>query len=130
MEKRTNIFSGTVWEDRVGYARAVRVGNIIEVSGTTAVDGETLVGKDDAYIQAQFIFRKIGKALNDAGASLQDVVRTRMFVTDIGQWEKIAKAHEEVFKNIRPCATMVQVEALIAKDLLVEIEVTAIVANE
>lgn len=128
MAERINISSGSSWEDIVGYSRAVRVGNIIEVAGTTAVDGDTLIGKNDVYAQAQFIFKKIEKALNEAGASINDVVRTRTFVINIADWELIGKAHGEVFKNIKPAATMVQVSKLINDDLLLEIEVTAIVS--
>lgn len=118
--------SGSPWEDIVGYSRAVKVGNIIEVAGTTAMDGELLVGKGDVYMQTKFIFTKIEKALNHFGASLNDVVRTRMFVTNIDDWEKVGKAHGEFFAFIKPVATMVEVSRLINDDLLVEIEVTAI----
>ena len=128
MSNRKNISSGTKWETIVGYSRAVRVGNVIEVSGTTAVDGDTIVGKDDAYEQAKFIFRKIEKALKEAGAEMSDVTRTRMYVTDIDlQWEQVAKAHAEFFSEIKPVTTMVEVNKLINPDLLVEIEVTAVV---
>jgi enamine deaminase RidA (YjgF/YER057c/UK114 family) len=126
MQKRMNIYSGTPWEAQVGYARAVRIGNTIEVSGTTAMDGDILVGGNNPYLQSRFIFQKIGNALENAGASFHDVVRTRMYVTDIGKWEEIARAHEEVFRDVRPAATMVEVSRLISPDLLVEIEVTAI----
>ena len=126
---RKNISSGSSWEDIVGYSRAVRVGNIIEVAGTTAMDGDVLVGKGDVYAQAVFIFKKIEKALIEAGATLADVVRTRMFITDISKWEEAGKAHGEFFKNIKPVSTMVQVPSLINKDLLIEIEVTAILEN-
>jgi len=126
MSKRKNISSGAKWEDVVGYSRAVRVGNVIEVSGTTALDGERIVGENDAYAQTKFIFQKIEKALAEAGASMKDVVRTRMYVTDISKWEEIGKAHGEVFKNIKPAATMVEVNQLIDERMLVEIEVTAI----
>ena len=124
---RQKISSGSPWEDIVGYSRAVRVGNIIEVAGTTAMDGDTLIGKDDIYAQTVFIFKKIEKALTEAGATLNDVVRTRMFVTDISQWELAGKAHGEFFKNIKPVATMVEVSRLINDDLLIEIEATAII---
>jgi enamine deaminase RidA (YjgF/YER057c/UK114 family) len=124
--KRINISSGTKWEDIVGYSRAVRVGNIIEVAGTTAVDGDEIVGKGNLYEQTKFIFQKIEKALAEAGATMNDVVRTRTYVTDISKWEEAGKAHGEFFKNIKPVATMVEVRNLIHPDLLVEIEVTAI----
>ena len=118
--------SGSPWEDIVGYSRAVRVGNIIEVAGTTAMDGDTLVCKGDLYDQAKFIFQKIEKALEQLGGSLNDVVRTRMFVTNIDEWELAGKAHGEFFGAIKPVATMVEVKRLINDDLLIEIEVTAI----
>jgi len=121
--------SGSPWEDIVGYSRAVKVGNIIEVAGTTAMDGGTLVGKGDLYAQAKFIFGKIEKALQQLGGSLNDVVRTRMFVTNIDEWELAGKAHGEVFASIKPVATMVEVKRLINEDLLIEIEVTAILSK-
>jgi enamine deaminase RidA (YjgF/YER057c/UK114 family) len=124
--KRQNISSGAKWEDIVGYSRAVRVGNIIEVAGTTAVDGDRLVGQGSAYEQTRFVLQKIEKALVEAGASLDDVVRTRIFVTDISRWEEVGRAHGEFFKDIKPAATMVEVSSLINPDLLVEIEATAI----
>ena len=127
---RKNISSGSPWEDIVGYSRAVRVNNIIEVAGTTAMDGDTLIGKGDIYLQTVFIFKKIEKALHEAGASLTDVVRTRMFVTDIARWEEVGKAHAEFFKEIKPVATMLEVSKLINDDLLIEIEVTAIVGGD
>ena len=120
---RKNINSGSPWEEIVGYSRAVRVGNIIEVAGTTAMDGEELIGKGDVYAQTIFIFKKIEKALQEAGAELYDVVRTRMYVVDITQWEKAGKAHGEFFKKIKPVSTMIEVSGLINKDLLIEIEV-------
>lgn len=126
MQKRINISSGTPWEDKVGYCRAVRVGNIIEVSGTTSVDKDSLIGKDDLYAQTKFIILKIEKALQDAGAELTDVVRTRMYVTDISKWEEAAKAHAEFFGTIKPVTTMVEVSSLIDQDLLIEIEASAV----
>lgn len=123
------ISSGSPWEDVVGYSRAVKIGNIVEVAGTTAMNGDELIGRGDMYAQTVYIFKKIEKALQEAGATLQDVVRTRMFVTDITQWELAGKAHGEFFKNIKPVATMVEVSRLINDDLLIEIEVTAITAN-
>ncbi|HEY9116981.1 MAG TPA: RidA family protein [Roseivirga sp.] len=127
MSNRINISSGSPWEDIVGYSRAVRVGNIIEVTGTVADDHGALVGGNDPYLQAQFALSKIKKVLEEAGAALEDVVRTRMFVTDISQWEAIGKAHQEVFGHIKPCTTMVQVSRFIDDKYLVEIEATAII---
>jgi enamine deaminase RidA (YjgF/YER057c/UK114 family) len=127
MNKRINISSGAKWEDIVGYSRAVRVGNIVEVAGTTAVDENgQVVGPGNPAEQTKFILSKIEKALASAGATLKDVVRTRMFVTNIADWEKIGSAHGLYFKEIKPAATMVEVKALISPELLVEIEVTAI----
>ena len=126
---RTNYSSGAKWEDIVGYSRAVKVGNIVEVTGTVAVDENSmLVYKDDAYGQTKFILEKIDRALNQAGASLKDVIRTRMFVTDISRWEEYGKAHGEFFGAIKPCTTMVEVSALIAPEYLIEIEATAIIS--
>jgi enamine deaminase RidA (YjgF/YER057c/UK114 family) len=131
MSKRKNISSGTKWEEVAGYSRAVRVGNIVEVAGTTAVDESgALLGAGDPYKQARFILAKIEKALKEAGATLEDVVRTRMFVTDISQWEEFARAHGEAFNQIRPAATMVEIQGLIQPDMLIEIEATAIVTTE
>ena len=121
------ISSGSTWEETVGYSRAIQVGNLIEVAGTTAMDGDTLVGKDDLYAQTVFIIRKIENVLAELGSSLNDVIRTRMFVTNIAEWEKAGKAHGEFFKTIRPVTTMVEVSSLISKDLLIEIEATAII---
>lgn len=127
---RTNYSSGAKWEDIVGYSRAVRVGNIIEVTGTVAVDEKNqLVGRDDAYAQTKYIIEKIEKVLYSAGASLKDVVRTRMYVTDIARWEEYGKAHGEFFKDIKPCTTMVEVKGLIAPEYLIEIEATAIISE-
>lgn len=123
---KKKISSGSPWEDVVGYSRAVRVGNIIEVSGTTAMDGTKLVGRGDLYAQTRFILKKIEKALLETEATLEDIVRTRMYVTDIKNWEEAGRAHGEIFKNIKPVSTMVEVSRLINEDLLIEIEATAI----
>ena len=111
----------------MGYSRAVRVGNVVEVAGTTAQDGDAVTGAD-AHTQTKRVLEKIGEALTAAGATFEDVVRTRMFVTDISQWEAVGQAHGEVFGDIRPVATMVEVKALIDPRLLVEIEATAIIS--
>jgi len=130
MTKRLNISSGAKWEDIVGYSRAVKIGNIIEVAGTTAVDEDgQVVGLNDPYEQTRFALAKIEKALAQAGATMQDVVRTRMFVTNISQWEEIGRAHGLYFKEIKPAATMVEVKSLISPELLVEIEVTAVISE-
>lgn len=127
--QRTNYSSGAKWEDIVGYSRAVKIGNTIEVTGTVAVDeNSNLVGKDDAYAQTKYIIEKIEAVLKRAGASLQDVVRTRMFVTDIARWEEYGKAHGEFFGQVKPCTSMIEVKGLIDPDYLIEIEATAIIA--
>lgn len=130
MTKRLNISSGAKWEDIVGYSRAVRIGNTIEVAGTTAVDEhDNVIGLNNPYEQTKYALAKIEKALNQAGASMKDVVRTRMFVTDISKWEEIGKAHGEFFREIKPAASMIEVKGLINPELLVEIEVTAILSE-
>lgn len=127
MSRRINYSSGAKWEDIVGYSRAVKIGNIIEVTGTVAVDDNSnLVGGNNAYEQTKFIIQKIEKILQSAGASLKDVVRTRMFVTDISRWEEYGKAHGEFFRDIKPCTSMIEVKGLIEAEYLIEIEATVI----
>lgn len=127
MANREVFSSGAPWESVVGYSRAVKVGNHIAVSGTTAMVDGKLVGVGDAYEQTRVVLTIIEKVLKEAGASLNDVVRTRMFVTDISRWEEIGRAHGEFFKDIRPAATMVEIKALIDPEILVEIECDCIV---
>jgi enamine deaminase RidA (YjgF/YER057c/UK114 family) len=128
---RVNYSSGAKWEAIVGYSRAVKVGNTVEITGTVAVDENSqLVGGDSAYEQTKFVLSKIAKVLEKAGASLTDVVRTRIFVTDISRWEEYGRAHGEFFSDIRPCTTMVEVSKLISPEYLVEIEATAVIENE
>jgi enamine deaminase RidA (YjgF/YER057c/UK114 family) len=125
--QRQLISSGTQWERLYGYSRAVRVGNTVHVAGTTAVDeAGNVVGRGDPYRQTRVVYDKIAKALAEAGASLTDVVRVRTFVTDISRWTEVARAQGEVFADIRPAATLVQVSALVDPELLVEIEVDAV----
>ncbi len=130
MSKRQNIYTGAPWESIVGYCRAVRVGSHVAVTGTASVgDDGKVVGVGDAYVQAKRCIKIIEKALNEAGSGLSDVVRTRIFVTDIGQWEDIGRAHREAFADIRPATTMVEVSRLIDPDMLVEIEADAIIGD-
>jgi enamine deaminase RidA (YjgF/YER057c/UK114 family) len=128
--KRTNYLSGSKWEESIGYSRAVKVGNTIEVSGTVASgeDGK-VIGENDPYLQTKFIYQKIDAVLQRAGSGLKDVVRVRMFVTDISKWEEYARAHSEFFMDIKPCNSMLEVSGLIEPDYLVEIEATAIIIN-
>ena len=122
------ISSGAKWENIVGYSRAIRAGNRIMITGTTSVDENgSIVGVGDAYAQTKYIFQKIEKYLKETGASFENVVWNRMYVTDITRWEDIAKAHAEFFINIKPCATMVEVKGFIHPDMMVEIETEAII---
>jgi len=127
--ERINYSSGSKWEDIIGYSRAVKVGNVIEVTGTVASgeDGK-VVGADDAYAQTKYIYQKIETVLKRGGAGMKDVVRVRMFVTDISRWQEYGRAHSEFFKDIKPCNTMVEVKALIEPEYLIEIEATAIIS--
>ncbi len=126
--ERTNYSSGAKWEEVVGYSRAVKIGNTVEVTGTVAIDDNgKLVGAGDAYAQTKFILEKIAAILKNAGADMSQVVRTRMFVTDISCWEEYGRAHGEFFHDIKPCTTMVEISKLISPEYLIEIEATAII---
>lgn len=126
--ERTNYSSGAKWEDIVGYSRAVKIGNRVEVTGTVAVDeNNNLVGPGNAYEQTKFILGKIEKVLQNAGASMKDVIRTRMFVTDISKWEEYGRAHGEFFSAIKPCTSMIEVKGLIDPAYLIEIEASAVI---
>ena len=130
MTERKNFSSDASWETVAGYSRAVRIGKNIEVAGTTAVDSQgEIVSPGDAGSQTKFIFKKIDKILNEAGGKLSDVTRTRMFVTDINCWEEVALVHGQIFNEIKPVSTLVEVSRLIDKELLIEIEVSAVVQN-
>jgi enamine deaminase RidA (YjgF/YER057c/UK114 family) len=131
VSQRQNISSGTRWEDIAGYSRAVRVGNVVHVSGTTATDERgTVVGAGDAYAQTVYIIQKIERALKQAGASLADVVRTRIYVTDARRWEEVARAHAAFFGTVRPANTLIEVSRLIGDEYLVEMEAEAIISDE
>jgi enamine deaminase RidA (YjgF/YER057c/UK114 family) len=126
---RQNISSNTIWEEKIGYSRAVRVGNVVEVAGTTAADGYVIVGKGNISEQTKFIIHKIEKALQEAGAELKDVVRTRMYLKNISHAEAVGRVHADFFGEIRPVASMVGVSGFIDPDLLIEIEVTAVISQ-
>lgn len=127
---RKNISSGTIWESVVGYSRAVRVDNFVFVTGTIAADESgTIISPGNVYEQTVYAIRKIERALQEAGAELTDVVRTRLLVTDVSKWEEIAKAHMEFFGNIKPATTMVEVSRLMVDDALIEIEVDAVITE-
>lgn len=123
---RTNWSSNTLWEESFGYSRAVQIGNAIEVSGTTASEDDKVIGVGDVTLQAEYIIKKIEHTLVEAGFSLKDVVRTRIFMTDISLWEEVAKVHSYLFEDIMPAFTLIEVSKLIDPDLLIEIEATAI----
>jgi enamine deaminase RidA (YjgF/YER057c/UK114 family) len=127
--ERLRISSGSPWEARAGYSRAVRAGALVYVAGTTGTDASGVVIAPGGYAQAKRALERIIAALHEAGARVDDVVRTRMYVTDIGQWEAIARAHAEVFSDVRPASTMIEVQRLIAPDIVVEIEADAVVAR-
>lgn len=127
--KRINIPSGSEYEELVGYSRAVRVGNIIEVAGTTSMKDGQVRGLGEPYYQVKIILKKIEQAIIDAGGSMSDVVRTRIYVVDMAIWEDVARAHGEVFGTIRPASTLVEVSSLVDPDMLVEIEATAILGG-
>jgi len=125
MEKRISISSGTIWENKIGYSRAVRIGNLIEVSGTAAVDRDRIIAPGDSYQQTRFIIQKIERAIEEAGGSLTDVIRTRIYVTNIKDWDAVGRAHGEFFRDIKPVTSMVEVKSLIDPNIVVEIEATA-----
>lgn len=128
-QTRTRLSTGSPWEPLVGYSRAIRVGNVIEVSGTTAIQNGEVVAPGDAYAQTRHILHLISQSLEQMGSGVADVVRTRIYVTDISMWEAVGKAHDEVFGEVRPACSMVEVKALIDPRLLVEIEASAIICT-
>ena len=126
--QRINYESGAQWEENIGYSRAVKLGSFVEVSGTVAVDeNNKLVGENNPYEQTKFVLQKIEKVLERAGATMKDVIRTRMFVTDISKFEEYGRAHGEYFRDIRPCTSIMEVNALISPEYLIEIEASAII---
>lgn len=127
MSERKKVPAATKWGDEVGYSRAIRAGNIIEVAGTTSFNGNEVVGSGNAYFQGIFILKKIQSALSELGGEMNDVVRTRIYITDISVWDDVGKAHGEFFGSIKPAATMLVVSELAHPDMLVEIEATAII---
>ena len=127
--KRTLFSSGAKWEDKVGYSRAIRHGNIIEVSGTTSIKDGQLVGKGDVALQTKTILDIIKTAINALGGTLEDVVRTRMYITDISLWEEVGEVHGDFFKTIKPATSLVEISGLIDPNMLIEIEATAIVQD-
>lgn len=127
MNKKQQVFSGAPWEEIVGYSRGVKVGNLIEIAGTTAInDKNEVIGVADAYLQTQAIIKIAQAALEELGSSLNDVIRTRIYTTNIQLWEEIGRAHGEFFRDVKPAATMVEVSKLINPDILVEIEFSAV----
>lgn len=130
MTDRQRVSSGTVWEDIAGYSRAIRVGNVVAVSGTTATDENgNIVGVNDAYAQTVYAIRKIERALHSLGAALEDVVRTRIYIVENDHWEEVCKAHGEIFATIRPANTLIVVKGLIGAGYLVEVEADAIIGG-
>ncbi len=130
MSVRKNYSSGAVWEDIVGYSRAVKVGEVVEVAGTTASRAGSVLHPGNAYLQTQEIIQIAKEVLERAGSKLEDVIRTRMYVTDIEDWEQVGKAHGEAFRDIKPATTLVEVSGLVHPDMLVEIEFTAVIPNK
>jgi enamine deaminase RidA (YjgF/YER057c/UK114 family) len=130
MEKRIRVNTNAKWENQIGYSRAIKAGRTIEVSGTSAIDRDRIIAPGDPYQQTRFIIQKIERAINEAGGSLKDVVRTRIYVTNIRDWGAVGRAHGEFFKDIKPATTMVEVTSLIDPNFVVEIEATAIIPEE
>ncbi len=130
MKDRINISSSAIWEDQIGYSRAVRIGRVVEVSGTSAIDRDKIIAPNNPYQQTKFIIRKIERAINEAGGTLEDVTRTRIYVTNIKDWSAVGKAHGEFFRDIKPATTMIEVKSLIDPNFVVEIEATAILKEK